>query len=168
MRALFLAILFVPSLAAAQGHSVADPQTGCKIAFTGPTSSDFTISWSGPCARGFAHGRGILLHFVGGTQTGRYEGDMQYGWATGRGVWTSDSWNYTGQWLKGIRHGQGVQTWPSGGRYQGRYQNGLPQGFGTYRAADGRTFSGQWSNGCFKQGNSQVAVGTTNEKCGFQ
>lgn len=170
MRLLFLAVLAVPNLAFAQGY-ITDAQTGCKLALkgSGPPSSTLSVSWDGPCVKGFMHGRGVLRHFDSGKPSGVYEGVLVAGWATGRGVWTSTSgYRYEGVWRRGDRHGQGTATWSDGTRFVGSWRNDLPNGIGTATAANGTAYSGNWTNGCFRQGGRQAYLGTTKEKCGFK
>jgi hypothetical protein len=168
LRLLLFAILLVPNLAFAQSHSIADPRTGCKIALLGAPAKTMAISWAGACVKGFTHGRGALRHFHEGKPSGVYEGDMVAGWATGRGVWTSEGDRYEGAWRRGHRHGQGIETPAGGSRFEDSFRNDLPHGFGTYMAADGGVYSGNWTNGCFRQGERWATVGTTKVKCGFK
>lgn len=91
----------------------------------------------------------------------------------GRGVWTSPSEEYTGQWKDDQREGQGKQTWHDGRIYEGQFKagkfhghgkmewhmpNGLmvyegqyvddqKDGYGKYIWPDQRIYDGEWKKG---------------------
>lgn len=102
-----------------------------------------------------------------------YTGQIAAGKRHGRGVWTSASEEYTGQWKDDQRDGQGKQTWHDGrvyegqfkagkfhgqGRmewhmptglmvYEGQYVDDLKDGFGRYVWPDKRVYDGEWKKG---------------------
>ncbi len=144
---LVVAGLFCASCALTQdknGNWIADPKSGCKVWDANPVPNA-AISWSGGCANGFAQGRGALQYFENGKPSDRYEGGMANGKNNGRGVFT------------------GVD----GDRYEGEWRDHLPNGYGT-AIVGGQTFTGNWTNGCFQQGNRRSFVATTKEACGFK
>ncbi len=99
----------------------------------------------------------------------RYEGDFRSDKRTGRGTFIYHSGGrYEGDFVNGDFQGRGVFTLADGGRYEGDFRSGMPNGYGTYKASTGEVVTGNWSNGCFRQGNRVAAVGTTKEKCGFK
>jgi hypothetical protein len=56
-----------------------------------------------------------------------------------------------------------------GGSYEGEFRDGLANGSGTLTSADGkRTYSGQWINGCFRDGERRATAGPTMKECGFE
>merc|ERR1719221_2471598 len=122
------------------------------------------------------------------TETGTIDGEETYedgstyvgqltagnpGQRNGRGVWTSPSEQYSGQWCNDQRNGQGRQTWQDGrvfegqfkdgkfdghGRmewhmptglmvYEGQYVDDLKHGSGRYVWPDNRVYDGQWQRG---------------------
>src|ERR1041384_6116975 len=44
----------------------------------------------------------------------------------------------------------------NGSRSEGDYVDHKPHGHGVYTLTDGNSYSGQWSNGCFKQGDRKA------------
>lgn len=177
--------------AALQGEWFVDPKSECRVWSASPAPGD-AISWRGHCGNGLAEGGGMLQWFQKGKPSGRYEGQMLSGKASGRGsaVWPTGE-HYDGQWrdgmpngrgtyvyangdryegemLDGHKNGAGAQMWVTGERFEGRWVNDRPQGFGVYRAFDGQTYTGEWRNGCFQQGDSHANVVATQEECGFK
>ena len=143
--------------------------------------------YSGQYIDGRAEGRGVETYADGG----RYDGEFQAGVRSGHGVYYYANGNrYDGGWLKGERSGHGVVTFKSGSRlegefrdgqanghmvmafasgarFDGEYRDGKPNGYGTY-TGNGQTYAGDWTNGCFKQGNREAWVGTDKASCGFK
>eukprot|EP00929_Paragymnodinium_shiwhaense_P070010 TRINITY_DN35395_c0_g2_i1.p1 TRINITY_DN35395_c0_g2~~TRINITY_DN35395_c0_g2_i1.p1 ORF type:complete len:215 (-),score=51.70 TRINITY_DN35395_c0_g2_i1:125-769(-) len=102
-----------------------------------------------------------------------YVGQVVEGRRHGRGVWTSPSEQYSGQWKLDQRDGQGRQTWSDGrcfegqfslgkfdghGRmewhtahglmvYEGQYVCDMKHGTGLYQWPDQRIYKGQWVQG---------------------
>jgi hypothetical protein len=165
-----LAALFCASCALAEdkkGNWIADPKSGCKVWEVNPVPNA-AISWSGGCTNGFAQGRGALQWFENGKPSDRYEGGMASGKINGRGVFTgADGDRYEGEWRDHKANGRGVYTWGNGERYEGEWRDHLPNGYGT-AIVGGQTFTGNWTNGCFQQGNRRSFVATTKEACGFK
>jgi len=184
-------LMWVLPALAQQGEWFVDAKSGCKVWSGTPAPGD-TISWRGRCTKGLADGGGMLQWFLQGKPSGRYEGEMLNGKASGRGsaVWPTGE-RYDGQWRDGMPNGRGVYvfadgdryegemrdghkngsgaaTWMNGDRFEGRWLNDKPQGFGFYRSVDGQTYTGDWKNGCFQQGDSRVNVVATKEECGFK
>lgn len=169
MRKLIFAIVitFVPSISFAEGGWSADPRTGCKVWMTPSAKPNESVQWSGACVNGIAHGRGTVKWFARGKLWGRSEGELRNGKLNGRGamIWVNGS-RYDGELRDNLPNGRGTFTWADGTRYVGNWANSKPHGFGTYTES-GRTLSGQWSNGCFRQGTSWAFLFTTKKKCGF-
>jgi hypothetical protein len=64
--------------------------------------------------------------------------------------------------------GRGVLEWRTGGlvtRYEGEWREGRADGHGVYRAKNGKVFEGKWIDGCFRQGNTRIAVGRPAKEC---
>lgn len=102
-----------------------------------------------------------------------YNGQLIDGRRHGRGVWTSSTEQYNGQWKSDQRDGHGSQVWQDGrvyegdfvdgkfhghGRmewhtpeglmvYDGQYIDDVKHGRGMYNWPDGRIYDGQWENG---------------------
>lgn len=168
---------------------IADARTGCRIWSAVPEGG--TVSWSGPCPNGVAHGRGVLQWFKNGqpinrryegerrngkahgpgvlvTETGaRYEGESRDGTFNGRATLTlANGDRYDGEWLNSKFHGRGTFAWADGRRYEGEWRDNRPNGLGTLKKPDG-TYSGTWTNGCFQQGNRRQMINASAKECGF-
>jgi cell division septation protein DedD len=63
---------------------LADPKTGCKIV-RADNEPNISITWSGECYHGLAHGQGTLQWYQAGKPIARYEGEMKDGLANGSG-----------------------------------------------------------------------------------
>jgi hypothetical protein len=123
---------------------------GCKVANPFPRAGE-TITWTGDCRSGFAHGEGVLQWYLHGKEDDRYEGNLERGWAEGRGtLYKSGGGRYQGQWQQSLQHGTGRYEDPDGSWYDGEWKNGKPHGSGQYRRPDGRMFMGQWRDGVFE------------------
>lgn len=194
-RAVVVVAALVLAGGAAQGQGkgkwLADPKTGCRYFDNDPDPAE-SITWSGPCVNGVADGRGKLEVYVKGKLDQQYEGDMKAGTATGQGTirFVASGDSYTGGLFNNVRHGHGVSTWADGGRFEGEYVNDMRNGHGVATMADGsrfegeyrndkpngqgtlvrkgQTFSGTWTNGCFRDGNRTAWVNTSKEACGFK
>mgnify|MGYP003656519621 CR=1 FL=1 len=84
-----------------------------------------SISWSGSCRDGFAHGPGTIAWFLDDKPNGRFEGAL----------------------VKGRIEGEGTADYPSGNHYTGDFLRGQPNGSGIFYFADGRRFEGDWRDG---------------------
>jgi hypothetical protein len=157
---LLAALVLALSLTAAQADSedqewIADKR-GCKVSNPFPRQGE-TITWSGECKNGFAHGQGVLQWFLHGKEDDRYEGNLDMGWAEGRGtLYKGDGGKYDGEWRQSLQEGVGRYEAPDGSWYDGQWKNGKPNGSGQYRRPDGRTFMGQWRDGVF-EGDEETA-----------
>jgi hypothetical protein len=147
--ALALACAAIGPMAVAAGDDVewiADKR-GCKVANPFPRPGE-SITWSGECKDGFAHGEGVLQWFVQGKPDDRYEGNLALGWAEGQGVLTkADGAKYAGNWKDSMQSGAGRLEWPDGSWYDGQWRAGKPHGQGQYRRPDGKVFLGEWVDG---------------------
>ena len=148
-RLCLIALFLVAFPVAAQNPQpgwIADAKTGCRVWSLNPNPAR-TVTWSGGCQNGLAQGRGVVQAFQAGQPFARYEGELRDGKANGRGLY----------------------TYASGNRYEGEWRDGKPNGSGTlYRRTDGETFTGTWTNGCFRQGNRRAAAAVTNKECGIE
>ncbi len=129
-------------------------QTGCEIWNSEPEPNE-TVTWSGRCVNGKAHGRGRLVWYANGVITSNsataplrhgkdgsgYE-DTAYYTAAGK-----FDGRYRGQTRDGEFHGKGRYDWPNGDRYVGQWKDGDQHGRGTFIWADGGSYTGQWKNG---------------------
>src|SRR5690242_10436981 len=55
---------------------LADPSTSCRIV-RADNEPDVSITWSGECYHGLAHGTGVLRWYQAGKPIARYEGEMK-------------------------------------------------------------------------------------------
>lgn len=139
----FLFSLILLSTAAAQSQPGWITSTqGCKIWDSTPQPNE-TVSWSGPCKAGYAHGKGTLIWYLAGRPHETYEGELR----------------------RGHYDGYGLQIWPDGARYEGRYRKDRAHGKGTYRGANGDVYSGKWVNGCYREGNRRWSIGAAPSEC---
>ena len=131
--------------------------------------SSWDIEWSGGCSGDTAHGRGVL-HLSSADSSFREEktgeivhGKMNGHWVERRG----DVYRAEGPYVDGEKNGHWVMRWnDANARFEGEMRDHKPNGFGTFTHR-GETFEGNWRDGCF-QGDTQIAIGTTFEACGFE
>ncbi|QOX79875.1 hypothetical protein FY034_13345 [Trichlorobacter lovleyi] len=102
-----------------------DPATECKVYNPAPDPND-TLSWSGGCKDGYAHGSGVLQWYVDNNQAaGRYQGEMLRGKRHGSGTYKWQNGNsYAGGWAYDKLHGNGRMTLVDGKMYDSYYVNG--------------------------------------------
>ncbi len=146
----FLGLLLGLSAACANAEDgwIAD-KNGCKIANPSPKPGE-TVTWSGPCADGFAQGQGVVQWFEGGRPGVTYEGSLTRGTASGQGKLTMpDGATYEGGWLDGKQYGSGKYSAPGGARYEGEWKEGAPNGRGIMHGASGEVMDGIWKSGTY-------------------
>jgi hypothetical protein len=133
----------------------------------------------------------VLQWFLEGKHGNRYEGEYRGGQANGWGVYTyTDGSHYDGEWKDSRRNGRGVFTFTNGNRYEGEFKDGNFHGRGAFTFADGNryvgefkdnkvngtgtlvaggeTYSGNWTNGCYREGDQMAVIGATRKECGFE
>ncbi|UCH47283.1 MAG: hypothetical protein JSU95_14490 [Betaproteobacteria bacterium] len=148
----FAAIVFLTATGYAQNSDTATiaDKNGCKV-YNPMPQQDESISWSGGCRDGFAHGNGILDWFIGGQLEERYEGELKMGWADGEGTYVSRRGvRYKGGWKNSLQDGKGIIQNPDGSIYDGEWKEGKPHGRGAYRSPNGETVEGEWVDGELK------------------
>jgi hypothetical protein len=120
--------------------------------------------YEGEVSNGRRHGKGVYS-FASGD---RHEGEFRDGKASGRGVYTyANGDRHEGEFRDGMANGRGIFTYVSGDRFAGEFRDGKANGVGSFvRGAE--TFSGTWSNGCFRQGGRTAAFGRSAKECGFE
>jgi hypothetical protein len=124
-----------------EGNWLLDTQTGCRMWDWHPDPRD-QAAWTGSCPRGQKDGHGVVQWFEHGQEIDRFEGTYR----------------------EGKREGFGRYQWNETDRYEGRYANDVPDGFGTAVLA-GKTFAGDWKNGCLANGDQVVAIGVPRSSC---
>jgi len=123
---------------------------GCKVANTFPRAGE-TITWSGACKNGYANGEGVLQWYLDGRKDDRYEGNLDMGWAEGKGTLSkAEGGKYEGDWKHSVQEGSGRYEAPDGSWYEGGWKSGKPHGQGQYRRPDGKIFIGEWVDGVFE------------------
>ena len=119
---------------------------GC-YAWVGYYSPEASADWTGECSGDTAHG------------PGRYS-------VQGQGSVLPSSG--TGTFLYGRKNGRWDIRWEDGSTFKGEFRDGMANGFGVAVLADGRTYEGQWTGGCFRSPDGKKAhLDTTEEACGF-
>jgi hypothetical protein len=120
--------------------------------------------YEGEVRDGKRHGKGVYS-FASGD---RHEGEFRDGKANGKGVYRfANGDRHEGEYRDGLPNGRGTFTYASGDRFVGEFRNGKANGVGSFVRGD-ETFSGTWSNGCFRQGGRTAAFGRTAKECGFE
>ena len=150
LAALVLAMSLTTAYAESEDQEWIADKRGCKVSNPFPRAGE-SITWTGECKNGFAHGAGVLQWFFQGKEDDRYEGNLEMGWAEGRGtLYKADGGKYDGEWRQSMQEGTGRYEAPDGSWYDGQWKNGKPHGNGQYRRPDGRMFMGQWRDGVFE------------------
>jgi len=93
---------------------------------------------------GLRHGSGDFVKpgYDGFTFNGEWKDDSP----TGKGVYSSKSWNYDGEWLNGKFHGEGIYSSSEGESFEGTYNHGRKLK-GYYIDDQGNTYDGEWKDG---------------------
>ncbi len=153
----------VPDHARAQaGGWITDTSAGCKVWNPHPKPNE-SIHWSGACTDGFAQGRGAAQWFRNNLPFETDEGEWRTGRQAGYGTQVWPSGRYDGQLVDGEPHGHGVMI-VQGARYEGDFRDGRPNGTGTLTNGTG-SFSGAWTNGCFREGSRKASFGVPLATC---
>ncbi len=126
-------------------------QKGCRIVNPAPRAEE-TVTWSGACSSdGFAQGKGVLQWFQSGVPDEKYEGEMERGYAHGKGAQTMvDGGRYEGDWRDSQQQGEGAFFAPDGSIYKGAWKDGKPHGAGVYRTPEGKVLRGEWVDGKYR------------------
>ncbi len=107
-----------------------------------------SVSWSGDCLDGKAHGNGSMEVYIENIPFSRYEGEYKAGKAHGFGVLVSpDQSRYEGQFRENVMHGHGVIISKDGKRLEGEYYDGFPHGKLIATTPDGETVEMEFKNG---------------------
>ena len=138
------AVVPPPQPVAAPGKPgwIADAATGCRL-WNWDMGPKVSVTWSGECHKGLAHGQGIVQWFTDGKPDDRYEG----------------------AYIAGKRQGRGEYRWANGDHYLGGYLVDAPNGIGFLRTSNG-THGGIWVYGCLNNGNLLVALEVEASACG--
>ena len=124
------------------GTWLLDTEVGCRMWDWEPDPGD-TAAWSGGCPAGLKEGQGVVQWFEHGGPIDRFEGTYR----------------------AGKREGFGRYVWTETDHFEGTYRDDRPDGFGTVHLA-GEVFTGEWTNGCLKQGGMVIAIGVPRSSCG--
>jgi hypothetical protein len=109
-----------------------------------------TVSWSGACVDGYAHGKGILQLFHSSEPVGGYDGVIERGLLQGEGEqFFADGDSYKGSFRDGRPNGKGIFRYAKGGSIRGEFHNGgLVAGSQVERLyAEGDRYTGGWRKG---------------------
>ncbi len=152
--------LIAVALPARAGEWIAD-KSGCRVWNPNP-QLDESVTWSGSCANGSAHGSGTMQWSKGGTPIETDEGEWRDGRQAGEGTQSWSSGRYEGELADGEPNGHGVLTLQKL-RYEGEFRNGKPNGAGTL-TAENQTLRGAWKDGCL-QGQRKASIGIPLSAC---
>jgi len=120
-------------------------------------------SYRGGWLNGLRHGQGLYIWSNGD----RYEGGWKDGMAHGEGVASYANGDvYRGVLAENTFNGAGVMSYGDGDKFDGMWRDGTPHGEGTYTAGE-KVYSGNWTDGCFADGDRKTWVETSAEACGF-
>lgn len=165
--ALAATMVAAPAWPQSRGEWVADRRSGCKVWSPNPLPGE-SIAWSGDCRDELATGRGVLQWFQADKPLSRCDCELAGGKIGERAVVAyTDGSRYDGQFRDNRFHGHGIVQYANGMRYDGEFRDGLPNGYGTF-TGNGQTFAGNWTRGCFSQGDMHISVVKTPEECGFR
>ena len=148
--------------AASTGSWVTDPFKACRVWNPHPTPGE-TVSWSGACANGLAHGPGTVQWLRDNIAFEKDEGEWREGRQFGFGKQEWPSGRYEGELANSEPHGHGILTLRAL-RYEGQFQNGKPNGPGTVKTLT-EVFRGDWKDGCFFDGKRRAAVAVPLSSC---
>jgi len=185
-----IGFLLLGPASAQQGPGWVTSQNGCR-AWNSVIQPNRTFTWSGACEGGLVSGQGVLQWYENGVPSDRYEGEYRDGKMNGHGIYLAASGEryegefkddartghgvylmrggdrYEGGFQRSVLQGPGTAVFANGDRYEGEFWNNRAHGKGTLRKADGTVVSGDWVNGCLRQGERRygVGVGVDASKC---
>ena len=124
-------------------------QAGCYV-WNGHALPDASVTWSGACTDGLAHGDGSLTWVWGEdkkvvTMTGRLQAGQQHG-----GPWVERLWDgdvYEGPYVEGQRHGHWVLRKANGDVHEGPFVEGKKHGPWVERLWNGDVYEGPFVEG---------------------
>ena len=121
-------------------------QAGCYV-WNGNLQEDETVTWTGECSSGFAHGKGTLVWASNGNKevvTGPRQGGKLHGHVV---IYDEDGDVLEGPYVDGKRHGQWIERQADGDILEGSYADGKPHGQWVIRKADGAVWEGPVADG---------------------
>lgn len=132
--------------ALATGNWMISTDSGCKIHNFEPQPNE-SVTWSGKCVNGYAHGNGEMRWYVNNELQGSYTGNYHQGGIYGKGTikYTTGA-EYVGDLQNHKRHGNGTMKYTDGVEYTGDWQDDKMHGNGTITFADGEKYIGEWQN----------------------
>jgi S1-C subfamily serine protease len=138
----------------AQGEWFQTEKPNCLVWNPNPNVGE-TVTWSGDCLNGKAHGIGIEIWrfktsgkwverpIVGNMLNGRFSGDVK--------IFLENGDQYFGMLsIRGGYIGQGTYTYAHGDKYVGEWKGFNRNGQGTYTHSDGSVLEGIWKDGKFQ------------------
>jgi hypothetical protein len=143
----FALAFFVAVAPAAQAQEfgskwIADAHSGCRMWDPTPLPDEI-IRWSGRCVGGYGEERGTLEWYSRGVL---FETDVA-------------------DFVRGKLNGHGNLRFTEGGEFDGQFRDQKPNGPGTYHTVDGRTYSGDWKDGCFRDGKRRANFNVAPQDC---
>ncbi len=126
--------------------------------------TDKTVTWTGECSTGFAHGEGTLTRWETGETEIVNTGRLQDGKAHGHWVERNNGGESEGPYVDGKRHGQWVVRDSGGIESEGSYKNGQRDGLWVER----HDFLGIVDKGSYENGKKHglwVEHVITDESC---
>jgi len=141
---------------------IVDSENGCRVLNLYPQPDlNESITWTGSCKDGYAHGDGKLTWYETGIKTTVYVGNLSKGIRDGQGEhFGSKGDRYIGEWKNDKYDGQGTLIENSGQVYKGGWKNGETHGFGRWTWPDGTYYEGNWLSPGLWEGD--ITIGRKN------
>jgi len=147
-KLLTICLLLVTSQVFAEGVWSPTDKPNCLVWDPAPRDEQ-TVTWSGECESGKAHGKGLLtwnFKTSGKPQTQLNKGELKNGRTFGRFKYTFETGDiYVGDVDEnGDMHGRGTLTFAEGDEYIGQWKINMFHGRGTFTLTDGTKYVGEW------------------------
>jgi hypothetical protein len=109
--------------------------------------------YDGEFRGGKRNGHGVITWENGNRVEAEWSDDAP----NGHGTADSRNGHYEGEFRDGQMTGFGTAISPDGSRYESQWRNGAPDGEGTLTRVGLAPFKGNWTRGCFRDGDRHTA-----------
>lgn len=130
---------------------------GCFVYNESPRPNE-SVTWSGECLGGLAHGSGVLQWAQNSKPDDWYRGTMERGYLHGFGEFNylnddGTRTSHVGEFVNGNHHGKGITIFGDGDRYDGDFSNDSRWGKGVYtESGSGLVYDGRFEGGVIVEG----------------